>query len=329
MVALLNAEGQSATRRAKLTRSFNRGYRGYRRTYRACNKSASLLISRFMNEGAELANKHARLRRECMEIRKKAGQAGVQLRREVARRSAIRRRRHEEEARTLMEAIAQNHAPSESSPLPITPARNVPSGSSGKEFIIVSGLPRSGTSLMMQMLAAGGVPLKTDGKRAADQDNPLGYFEWEGVKRVGRNPDVLRAADGKAFKAVSLLLSRLPRVHRYRVVFMRRPPEEIAASQRRMLERHGKRHAGVQSGRLGDLLRKHQSRAIVLLQQAPNTEVLVVDYPDLIAEPTEAARRVCDFLVPHVVSGPNAMASVVRPDLWHQRADDLERTVQP
>lgn len=54
MEALVNSEGTSAVRRVKLVNSFNKGYRGYRRTYRRCTQSAKLALERFMEQGVEL-----------------------------------------------------------------------------------------------------------------------------------------------------------------------------------------------------------------------------------------------------------------------------------
>jgi hypothetical protein len=100
---------------------------------------------------------------------------------------------------------------------------------------IVSGLPRSGTSLMMQMLAAGGMQILSDGERAADVDNPRGYLEWERIKRLPRDPTCIAEAEGKAVKVISLLLLSLPEGHDYRVVFMQRPLPEVLASQQAMM----------------------------------------------------------------------------------------------
>ena len=96
---------------------------------------------------------------------------------------------------------------------------------------IVSGLPRSGTSLMMQMLAAGGMPILTDQRRLPDEDNPRGYFEWEEVKRLPKNPALIARGEGMAVKVVSHLLAFLPATHEYRIVFIERPLPEILASQ--------------------------------------------------------------------------------------------------
>jgi hypothetical protein len=95
---------------------------------------------------------------------------------------------------------------------------------------IVSGLPRSGTSLMMQMLAAGGMPILSDGERQADADNPRGYLEWERIKQLPKDPACIAEAEGKCVKVISLLLLSLPEGHEYRVIFMQRPLAEVLAS---------------------------------------------------------------------------------------------------
>src|SRR5882724_9225667 len=110
---------------------------------------------------------------------------------------------------------------------------------SDSEIIVVSGLPRSGTSLMMQMLAGGGVEIVTDAIRAADCDNPRGYQEFERVKKIKQDRSWLPEARDKAFKMVSQLLYDLPPSERYRIIFMQRDLDEVLASQEKMLERLG------------------------------------------------------------------------------------------
>jgi tetratricopeptide (TPR) repeat protein len=113
------------------------------------------------------------------------------------------------------------------------PPRDNPAVPSGKCFTLVSGLPRSGTSLMMQMLEAGGLPPQTDGERRADTDNPKGYYEWEAIKKIQSQPELMKepGLDRKAIKVISMLLPHLPYQHEYRVLFMHRPVEEVAASR--------------------------------------------------------------------------------------------------
>ena len=105
------------------------------------------------------------------------------------------------------------------------------------EIIIVSGLPRCGTSLMMQMLVQGGFEAVTDHIRAADTDNPRGYYELEKVKKLKEDASWLPETRGKVVKMVSQLLFDLPAGERYRVIFMQRDLDEMLASQEKMLER--------------------------------------------------------------------------------------------
>src|ERR1041385_5321225 len=104
---------------------------------------------------------------------------------------------------------------------------------------IVSGLPRSGTSLMMQMLVAGGMTALSDGERQADIDNPKGYLEWERIKQLPKDPTLIGEAEGKVVKVISQLLLSLPLTHAYRIIFMQRPLAEVLKSQEQMLQRRG------------------------------------------------------------------------------------------
>ena len=104
---------------------------------------------------------------------------------------------------------------------------------------IVSGLPRSGTSLMMQMLVAGGISPLSDGERKADTDNPRGYLEWERIKQLPDDPGLISEGEGKVVKVISRLLLALPSGHEYRVIFMQRPLPEVLASQDAMMRRRG------------------------------------------------------------------------------------------
>jgi hypothetical protein len=123
---------------------------------------------------------------------------------------------------------------------------------SGKTFVLVSGLPRSGTSLMMQMLEAGGLPPMTDKVRAADVDNPRGYYEWEAIKQIAKKPELLDDAkvEGRAIKCISMLLPALPTKHRYKVIFMIRPIAEVMASQQAMTSRLGTKGASLDHDQL-------------------------------------------------------------------------------
>jgi predicted AlkP superfamily phosphohydrolase/phosphomutase/tetratricopeptide (TPR) repeat protein len=186
------------------------------------------------------------------------------------------------------------------------------------EFTIVSGLPRSGTSLMMHMLSAAGLPVMTDAARTPDPDNPEGYYEWEEMKKVARRPEILRQAEGKVMKVVSLLLPALPRCHRYKVIFMNRPIEEVVASQRKMIDHRGVEEPGLDPQKMTQVLEQHRNTILHRLQATPTFEVFLVDYPDLVLHPQQWVPRIVEFLghVPH----PEAMAGVVRPELHRNRA---------
>lgn len=161
----------------------------------------------------------------------------------------------------------------------------------GTEFVLVSGLPRSGTSLMMQMLAAGGLEPLTDGLRAADAHNPRGYFEWDEARLLPSNPWRIEAAAGKAVKIISMLLQALPSEFHYRILFMERPPAEIAASQRRLLESS----AGADSIPV-EALRGHRDRTMEWMQRQANVHFLSVPYPELVRQPLPWLRKIAEFL---------------------------------
>lgn len=244
-----------------------------------------------------------------------------EMRTAARRRANARARRRAEEEAQLMRAVSELDLACDGGvERPAGQVRAREPGASGKEFVIVSGLPRSGTSMMMQMLAAGGAPVMVDGSRWPDESNPEGYYEWEGAKRLLRNPAAIEEVEGRVVKVVSLLLSRLPRAHRYKVVFMRRPVEEMIASQQKMLERAGVTGPIADTARLKRLAASHQEAVIERLQQLPYVDVLVIDHGEAVSSPAEAAGRVARFLGPSWISTPSAMASAVKPDLWRERS---------
>jgi hypothetical protein len=161
---------------------------------------------------------------------------------------------------------------------------------------VVSGLPRSGTSLMMQMLAAGGMPALTDGIRAADEDNPRGYLEFEAVKRTREDAGWVAEAPGKAVKMVYLLLRDLPGCYEYRVILMRRDLREVMASQRAMLSRSGLPGADLSPERMAAIFEKEIGSVREWLAGQRNFEVLEVDYRECVRTPEESARIVNRFL---------------------------------
>jgi len=181
---------------------------------------------------------------------------------------------------------------------------------------VVSRLPRSGTSMMMRMLAAGGMALLVDGVRTADGDNPVGYYEYEPVKTLPEgNVAWLQEAEGRAVKVVSPLLPALPDTHEYKVVFMERNLQEVEASQRRMLARRGASPSGAD---LVAVFRKHLALVRTWLADQPHCEVLYVGYAAAVQRPTEIVDRVATFL--DVALDREAMAASVDPSLYRNRA---------
>ncbi len=183
--------------------------------------------------------------------------------------------------------------------------------------VVVSGLPRSGTSMMMQMLAAGGVPLLTDGQREPDVDNPKGYFELQRVAALARNSAWLNEATGRAVKIISSLLYYLPGTCRFKVIFMRRDLDEVLASQASMLRRSGEGGAEAAGPELVRFFQTQFTQVKGWLESQANIEVLFLEYAQAIAHPREAAEVVRAFLGLDLdVSG---MAAVVDPALYRRR----------
>ncbi len=186
-----------------------------------------------------------------------------------------------------------------------------------ESVIIVSGLPRSGTSLMMQMLEAGGLVPLTDLIRQPDEDNPRGYYEFEPVKQVADDSSWVPEARGKVVKMVYRLLSDLPAGYSYRVVFMRRNLEEVIASQDKMLGRQGKTDGGLTREQLLQAYRRELQRMDDWLQGRPNFSVLYVDHADVLNEPDRIARELNEFLGGNL--NVEGMRAVPDPSLHRQK----------
>ena len=183
--------------------------------------------------------------------------------------------------------------------------------------VLVSGLPRSGTSMMMKMISNGGLSVLSDGVRVADVDNPEGYFEYEAIKRVGEQPSCLDGANQKLLKVISRLLYELPLDRRYRVVFMHRDIEEILASQLKMLIRRGLNKDNYDQG-LCAAFEKHLSDTDNWLRKNhKHFEVLYVRFADVHADPFYQSDRVNNFLGGKLDVA--AMAAAVNSDLYRQR----------
>jgi len=190
---------------------------------------------------------------------------------------------------------------------------------SRKAILVVSGLPRSGTSMMMNMLAAGGVPVVSDSVRDADEDNPNGYFEFEPVKKLSEGQtDWLAQADSKVVKIVSALLEYLPSGHRYKILFMERDMKEILASQQKMLDRR-REESKVSDAEMEAQFQKHLADVKFWLARQPAMEVLYVNYNELITDPEKHTQAIADFIgLPVDVE---KMRSVPNQGLYRNRAN--------
>ncbi len=183
---------------------------------------------------------------------------------------------------------------------------------------VVSGIPRSGTSLMMQMLSAGGLPLLTDGMRVPDANNPRGYCEWTPVKSLSRTPEIIGEAEGKVVKVISSLLSSLPSQHEYKIIFMRRPLEEVIASQDRMLVRLGRQVTPTTKASVIAAFERHLNDVDTWLAKKTNMAVLYLAYSDVVRAPHKAAHNVADFL--RTVLDVEAMSRQVEQSLYRERS---------
>jgi len=190
----------------------------------------------------------------------------------------------------------------------------------GEPVVVVSGLPRSGTSMMMRMLEAGGIAPFTDGERRADVDNPEGYYELERVKDLEKDPDRgwVRDARGRALKVISFLLRHLPDDNAYRVIYMRRHLDEVLQSQDKMLDRLGNPAPGGSLEAMKEAYRNDIVAARLFARKQPNMELIEIHYRETIENPEQTARQVNAFLGGHL--DESAMTAAVRADLYRNRA---------
>jgi hypothetical protein len=182
---------------------------------------------------------------------------------------------------------------------------------------LVSGLPRSGTSMMMKMLEAGGMEVLADHVRGADEDNPEGYYEFERVKRIEHDQAWLDDARGKVVKMISALLKHLPPSYPYKVVFMRRRLEEVLASQRQMLLRRGKAADATSDEKMAAFFTNHLRRTEQWLAEQSNIDVLYVSYNELMQAPDVHCAEVVQFL--GLPLDAARMVSVASDRLYRQR----------
>lgn len=191
--------------------------------------------------------------------------------------------------------------------------------SASSPITIVSGLPRSGTSMMMRMLEAGGITPYMDGLRSADEDNPRGYYELEAVKTLAQDSSWVPRAQGQALKVISFLLNQLPAGQQYQVLFMRRALPEVLASQRQMLKRRGTEAQGGDDARMQQLFERHLDQVTTWLREQPHMSVLFVDYARAVEAPAALAHEVAGFLGRPLNEG--AMTTAVEQQLYRQRRE--------
>jgi hypothetical protein len=181
---------------------------------------------------------------------------------------------------------------------------------------IVSGLPRSGTSLMMQMLEAAGMTLLTDRERKPDIDNPRGYCEWEPIKLLPKEPQRIAEAEGKAVKVISQLLLSLPKGHDFKLIFMERPLPEVLASQDEMLKRRGTTQA-VDHAMMTSAFRDHLKDVVNFLERRNDIEVCRMGYRKVLSDPAACAVTIREFL--GLELNLQAMTEQVDPSLYRNR----------
>lgn len=189
----------------------------------------------------------------------------------------------------------------------------------GHPVIVVSGLPRSGTSMTMKMLEAVGLGTITDGQREADEDNPKGYFEDERVKDLHKTEDKtwLKDARGKAIKVISYLLKDLPEGNNYKVIFMRRNLNEVLASQKKMLDRRSEK-SETSDERMIEIYKDHLWKVNWLFKHKSNFDALDIEYQTVIQDPRKQATRIREFLGRDL--DVDKMVAAVDPSLYRNRS---------
>lgn len=187
-----------------------------------------------------------------------------------------------------------------------------------QKIIVVSGLPRSGTSMMMKMLSAGGLPIVTDNQREADDDNPNGYFEVELSKRLKDGEvDWIYQVQGKVVKVISYLLEYLPDDLAYDVIFMDREISEILASQKKMLRRRNEQNS-FSDDEMGEQFRSHVKAVKYWVARKPNMRIMYVNYNMMVSAPKPLCDSIIEFL--GVPLNADAMKSIPSGKLYRNRS---------
>jgi predicted AlkP superfamily phosphohydrolase/phosphomutase/tetratricopeptide (TPR) repeat protein len=184
---------------------------------------------------------------------------------------------------------------------------------SNNDIVVVSGLPRSGTSMMMQMIEAGGIEVLTDGQRTADSNNPKGYYEDERIKKLAQDNSWVGDGQGKCMKVIAQLLKQLPKKYNYKVVFMKRDMGEVLRSQQIMLKRNPDEFPMA----IANAFQKELDFVQNWAKTEPSVSILYLDYKDVIANPVENAEKISAFLGKPL--SIEKMAQVVDPTLYRNK----------
>ena len=190
-----------------------------------------------------------------------------------------------------------------------------------KHIIVVSGLPRSGTSLMMQLLQAAGIPLLTDDHRPPDENNPKGYFEFKAVKSLSTDASWLPLAKGKAVKIISHLLVHLPDHFQYKIIFMNRDLKEIIRSQNKMLDRFGKAKGKLSEAQLAERYALHLHQIHQWLKQRSNISFTDISFNHLIQSPKNEWPKVQGLL--NLTVSSQQVLRVIEPKLYRTKNNQL------
>ncbi len=164
------------------------------------------------------------------------------------------------------------------------------------KIIIVSGLPRSGTSLLMQMMEAGGYEIVKDELRGADIDNPKGYYEFEKTKALNKDASWVPECRGKVIKIVSPLLRYLPLTEDYDIIFIKRNLDEVLASQKKMMARRKSDDGGISDEKMKQYFEDHLRTVESWFKQHRNFNSLFLQFDELIQQPEWAAEKLSEFL---------------------------------
>jgi len=191
-----------------------------------------------------------------------------------------------------------------------------------RKLTIISGLPRSGTSAMMQMLVAADMEVLTDDVRTADSDNPNGYYELELVQKIEHDKSWLPSAQGKVLKMVSPLLTHLPDEFDYDIIFMRRDLNEIIASQSKMIENRKTNGTDLNNENLIRTYKRHLKDIYTWMGPKTNIRTISIQYQNLIKNPNATAVSLVNFL--DTPLDTTAMAAVIDAKLYRNRAIQKE-----